>query len=460
MTCPRLAGRHTCTMPRSLTHAAYILAFTALCILGACAHAPGNPPLPGGTVSPNAGYRFEEIPATAQDDELFVCLAFSGGGSRAAAFAYGVLEKLHHMKLRFAGRETTLLEQVDCISSISGGSFPAAYYGLRGDAIFTEFRPKFVDRDIEGDLALRALNPVNTVRLLSPYFDRIDVAAELYNDTVFDGATYAHMLARNERPFIIVNATDLAIGKRFEFTQDQFDVVGSDLAGFPVARAVAASSAFPILLSPLTIQKHPVSNEDLLRKRYAKDHEEFYTNRRAYEFDWSRREYLRPDKRWVHLMDGGLADNTGLRAVDHSLRAGFIRSRLERRRIRHLAVITVNAYTRTKDEESESESGPGTGAVDLKTMTTAMDDFTLETVEGISELLNQVREEFGGVQTYAINLEFEGIEDKTERDYLWSIPTSFYVSPAQADRLIAVSRQLFRAHPDFRRLQRDLNITW
>ncbi len=432
-----------------------------LCLGIGCAHAPANTPLPGGTVDPNTGYRFDEIPATNSDDELFICLAFSGGGSRAAAFAYGVLEKLHHMKLNFGGRETTLLKEVDCISSISGGSFPAAYYGLRRNAVFEEFRPKFIDRDIEGDLALRALNPVNTVRMLSPYFDRIDVAAELYNDTVFDGATYAKIMERGERPFIIVNATDLAIGKRFEFTQDQFDVIGSDLAAFPVARAVAASSAFPILLSPLTIQKHPVRNDELLRKRYSTRHEKFYSDRRNYEFDWTRREYLRADKRWVHLMDGGLADNTGLRPITYGIREGFIHRRLERRRIRRLVVITVNAYTRSKDEESASESGPGTGAVDIKTMTTAMDDFSLDTIEETADLLQDMRAKFGGgLQVYAVNLEFEALRDEAERNYLWSIPTSFYVNRAQADRLIGVSEVLFRRHPDFQRLQRDLKIRW
>ena len=52
----------------------------------------------------------------------------------------------------------------------------------------------------------------------------------------------------------------MTLGARFEFTQDQFDLLCSDLSTVPVARAVAASSAFPILLSPLTLHNYSVDS--------------------------------------------------------------------------------------------------------------------------------------------------------------------------------------------------------
>ena len=90
-----------------------------------------------------SGYRFDNIaPGPKNSDSLLVVLTFSGGGTRAAAFAYGVLEKLRDTEIVWDGQRRRLLDEVDVISSVSGGSFPAAYYGLFGDGIFDEFPEK------------------------------------------------------------------------------------------------------------------------------------------------------------------------------------------------------------------------------------------------------------------------------------------------------------------------------
>ena len=65
-----------------------------------------------------------------RSSEMGLAVAFSGGGTRAAAFSYGVLEKLRDTWLVINGEETRLLDEIDVISSVSGGSFTAAYYGL------------------------------------------------------------------------------------------------------------------------------------------------------------------------------------------------------------------------------------------------------------------------------------------------------------------------------------------
>jgi NTE family protein len=127
---------------------------------------------------------------------------------------------------------------VDCIAGISGGSFTAAYYGLFGAQTFERFYDRFLVRDIQRELALSTLNPVNLARVASPYFSRIDLAGELYDTTVFEGATYA-ALAKRRRPFVILHATSMANGAPVEFTKDEFDFLGSDLGSFPVGRATA-----------------------------------------------------------------------------------------------------------------------------------------------------------------------------------------------------------------------------
>ena len=92
-------------------------------------------------VDVNAGQPYS-LTTWAQSEEAadFVFIvAFSGGGTRAAAMAYGVLEELRDTNIVIEGRESRLLDEVTHISSVSGGSFTSAYYGLYGDRIFNDF---------------------------------------------------------------------------------------------------------------------------------------------------------------------------------------------------------------------------------------------------------------------------------------------------------------------------------
>jgi len=76
--------------------------------------------------------------AGGRSDNLLVGLAFSGGGTRASALSYGILEALRDDTINLDGHERRLLDEVDIISSVSGGSFTVAYFGLFGDRIFIE----------------------------------------------------------------------------------------------------------------------------------------------------------------------------------------------------------------------------------------------------------------------------------------------------------------------------------
>ncbi len=155
-------------------------------LLAACASfTPGNPPL--AKYAPDAGYRFERLERGDNSDELFVIVTFSGGGTRAAALAYGVLEALRDTTIEWRGRRMALLDEVDVISSISGGSFPAAYYALRGRQIFDEFPDRFLYRPVQNDLIKRALSPSSWLKLAASDFGRSDLAAEFYHREVFAG---------------------------------------------------------------------------------------------------------------------------------------------------------------------------------------------------------------------------------------------------------------------------------
>jgi NTE family protein len=181
-------------------------------ILTGCATYPVNPSL--AQYDPQSGYRFENLTAPENSDSLFVILTFSGGGTRAAALSYGVLEKLRDTKIQWEGKERRLLDEVDVISSISGGSFTAAYYGLFGDEVFDpeKFRKVFLYRNIQSDLIVSMFNPINWFRLASPTFGRIDLAEEIYDREIFRQKSFSDLTSQGRRPFIMINATDMTMG--------------------------------------------------------------------------------------------------------------------------------------------------------------------------------------------------------------------------------------------------------
>jgi NTE family protein len=138
---------------------------------------------------------------------LFVILAFSGGGTRAAALSYGVLAQLQQVKFMSMNGERTLLDEVDVISSVSGGSFTSAYYGLYGDRIFVDYEERFLRSDVEGALLRGLLNPL---RWFSSH-GRTEMAVSYYQQSLFGDATFAD-LARRDAPLILINSSDLSTG--------------------------------------------------------------------------------------------------------------------------------------------------------------------------------------------------------------------------------------------------------
>jgi NTE family protein len=465
----------------SLIRAALALGVVLLSAAG-CAgfHYPVNTRL-GADVPQRSGYRFP-LPADAGDarDELFVCVALSGGGTRAAAFAYGVLRALADARIDHNGLGS-LLDEVDCVSGISGGAFAAASYVQMGPPdFFTKFKPQFLDQDVQGQLVAGAMNPVNLVRLMSPYFSRIDMAAELYGRLLYGDTTFrAREPAR--RPFLLLNATNMANGAGFEFTQDEFDFLGSDLGSVPLARAVAASSAFPFLLSPITVWSYPArlsEGASTVLEHALKDRD---TNVFRYTWARSHQELMTTGEKYIHLLDGGLADNIGARAIVNAFarESGFIRIRMSNGQIKRLVVIMVNARTSPPETLTRSPRAPGIVSVGMATATVPMENFSADTVELMQRMVNadwQMQRTLDdcnakvatcraprpepffstpAMRGCVIHLSFEGLP-AAERDELLSYPTSFSLTPEQVTKLIEAGPTLLASSEDFQRLLRVL----
>lgn len=470
----KVAGT-TVVTPMTITFAKIVSVLLLACMAPGCAHHRVNAPL--ALQNPKAGYRFETTPHEGNSDELFVILAFSGGGTRAAALSYGALEELRDTTLTIDGRKRRLLDEVDLISSVSGGSFTAAYYGLHGDGIFTDFEPRFLRRNVQGALALRMLSPVNWVRLASPHFNRIDMAAEYY-DGIFDGRTFRDLEQRGRRPFIVLNATDMSLVSRFEFTQDQFDVLGSDLSSYPISRAVAASSAFPILLSPLTVHNHaqpagykpPGWLENALEDRELAPREfACATAVKSYIDEKSPRGKSRP---FIHLLDGGLSDNVGLRGPAYAMTSAqnlWSMKGLLNTTIKHLVVITVNAKTDAPGAWDRKKDAPGLLGMFSVVSTGPMGNYSDETVQYVSDYLESARQNQaiaagfaklkGGAAPmlnkadfYHIEVNFQNVKDATEREYLLRVGTNFSLPKKAIDHLRASAAAQIRESGDMARL--------
>ena len=228
-----------------------LLCAVLLC-LGACASKDRNIALAPSDLRADYGYRGHAVEGQTMKDTLFI-LTFSGGGTRAAALAQGVLRELQATSI---GGGRTLLDEVDVISSVSGGSVTAGNFVANGPQSFDTFEQSFVRQDFMPQLIDAFINPVNIVRYALTSESRVDRLVDIFDDTIFHGQTFGDLGARRDRPFLMINAADMTTTLRFTFTQGRFDLLCSDLNRFRIAEAVAASSALPVGLTPITLTNY------------------------------------------------------------------------------------------------------------------------------------------------------------------------------------------------------------
>jgi NTE family protein len=441
-----------------------------------CAHYPVNQPIK--EVCVDAGYRAASMKAPENSDSLLLYLTFSGGGMRAAALSYGVLEELWKTEIVLDGRKRRLLDEVDGISSVSGGSFTAGYYGLFGDRIFEDFESKFLKKNIQRSLVLGALfNIANWVRLFSPAFARSDLAAEYYSKHVFGGGTFGDMAAR-KGPFIIITATEMTHGTRVEFTQDLFDVVCSDLSLFSVARAAAASSAVPMALTPITLRNYTGTCGFKTPEGFEKGLEGREPLKRQFHLFNDISPFLDPEKKpYIHLVDGGVGDNLGLKAVlDRIIARGSVWGTIKGtplEKVGKVVFIVVNAETKPDPKWDRTERVPTFGVMLASYSSIAIDRYNEETLallrESVGSWADEIRTQrckggavstspgsCGDIQFYVVEVKFDALKDETERMHFKRLPTALKLSPEEVDRSRDAAHRILAESGEFQRLLRDL----
>jgi len=469
-------------MPLKWSPVSLVVALAVL--LGGCATRPINAPIR--QASPSSGYQYQARERTSKPHDNLVILAFSGGGTRAAAFSYGVLETLRRTEVRGPRETARLLDEVNVITGVSGGTFTALAYGLYGDKLFDQYEKRFLKRDVQGELIARWLNPTKWPALSSPDWGRSELAAQLYDEILFNGATFAD-LDRGNGPLVSVMATDISTGSRFVFDQAFFDIICSDLDTVPLSRAAAASSAVPVVLTPVTINNYGGTCNYRV-PAWARQFTDAATTprpaaralKRLHELQSFTDSVQRP---YIHLVDGGISDNLGLRGVLDILETFEALHSLGRPtpldEVRRIGIFVVNSRSSPKTTWDASERAPGVVSLLVRASDVPIDAYSSDTVELLKDIkarweaLRTIRDSatltaargddpfFSEVRNapdaalYVVDVSFDALDDPKEVEYLQNLPTSLVLPDEAVDRLRAAANRIVLGSPEFQRLLRD-----
>ena len=448
------------------------LAIGLMSVLAGCEYVRPTMNAPLVQYDADYGYRSTNLPPskTGSTDGLFIVSSFSGGGARASALSYGVLRELARTPIRWDGVDKRLVDELNIINALSGGSFTAAYYALYGDRIFHDFEYRFLRKDWESELRSRIFrSPSNWLRLWSPYFGRAHVFSELLDEALFDGHTFGDLVAQRRRPMVFIHASDMATLSRFEFNQRQFDLLCSDLSQLPISVATASSAALPLVLSPISMTNYAGQCGYIPPAVLQEEKATAWGRQRANEL----RSYLDPKKRpYIHLLDGGLSDNIGMRAVlENTAYVGDLESTFQSlgaKKIRKLVYLMVSAETTPDPDQYMLNEIPGLMRVSRALVDIPINRYSTDTAELMRQAVSQWRRELrqrppgtDGIfapdaDIYFINASLSEITDPEEQARLMNIPTNLALTDEELDHLLLAASRLLRNDKEFQRLLRDL----
>ena len=458
-----------------------VLCVMILTLAPGCASRPINERIE--QVDPDSGYR----PTLLMDDQqendpaTFFVLSFSGGGTRAAALSYGVLEELNRYQFSMDEKQRRVIDEVDLIMGVSGGSFTALSYALYREKLFEEYETRFLKRNVQGALAKRMfLNPFNWFRMMGGKYGRSEIAAEYYDEILFSGATYNDLIELGG-PTAIAMGTALSTGTRLAFFQNDFDLICSDLGTFNLSRAAATSSAVPVALSPVTLNNYggscnykypPWVNDAIRPKEGATPSGRALARYREMQMIQDRQKHP-----YIHLVDGGVADNLGVRGVLEALEElSFSRGYRKQSGyggVSLIILIVVNAQSDRPNDWDLKEAPPNSIVQTLQSSGVPIANYTFDTVELMKELvedaswqrqlniaearlagasLEEAEARFRKVEMLVFDVSFNAIEDETERLYFQKLPTSFSLSDNEVDRLRDIAGVLLRQSPTYQKV--------
>jgi len=414
----------------------------------------------------------------AEQDADVVGLSFSGGGTRAAAFSFGVLTEMAQTPVR--GAAASMLDRLDFISGVSGGSVTAAYYGLRKRAALDDFRERFLLRNAEEGLETNLT--LGTIgKALAGGINDSQGFPRWLDANLFNGATFAEF-HETERPRVWINASDIYNRTPFVFSATTFNAMCSDLSKYPLANAVAASAAVPVAFAPVVIQTFPGKCNDPLPAWIAKARDDSHAPPMLNSYAKAINRYHDGQMPYIKLLDGGLVDNYGL--------SGFTIARLsadtpygplspqQAVKLRRAMFLVVDAKTGVSGNWINSVEGPSgvdlvkaaaDTAIDASVGTSftafdgAMGDWQSSLIKWRCGLSAAERAKYGArpgwncrdLKFFVGRLGFDQL-DPARAKVLEAIPTRFRLPADQVDDVIAAGRDALRSSPAFQAFARSM----
>ncbi|MBN0652063.1 patatin-like phospholipase family protein [Pseudomonas aeruginosa] len=402
---------------------------------------------------------------------VLVAVTLSGGGARAAAFGLGVLKELKRTEFTLDGRPTTLLDEVALVSGVSGGSILAAHYAAFGDQTLERFEPEFLLKPFESTLLKQVFYPNHLFDLTSPWFGRTHILAQRL-DELYEGMTFGDVRKNSKAPSLMITATDLTTGAPFDFTPEQFALICSDLNSVPLSFAVASSSAVPIILSPMTLHNFSDRCGKALfpPDRSASGSPDF----RIQMLQQSSEGYLDANARpYIHLVDGGVSDNLGIRLmIDRLMANGSVYNSfpgVPRHSIRRIVLVAVNSARDLATRVDLSDEVPSTGEV-LETLLygagareTQMTLALLENdIKRMAAELDEARSRedspfSADVEIHLINVSLRDLDEPDIRTSLLRVPTAFTIEAFDVRALQDAGSAALRSSNAFQRLKQSLD---
>jgi NTE family protein len=438
-------------------------------LLGACAttfNEPINIP-----VESNADIAPLATPPDVRGDTA-VALAFSGGGTRAAAFAFGAMRGLDRLPTRSGG---TYFDRVIFISGVSGGSVAAAYFGLKGRAALADFRERFLLRNAEEDLNTR-VSLVNIARSMDGGVNDSSRLAGWLDQNLYEGATLADLFAPG-KPVVWINASDLYNRTPFLFSPMTFQALCSDPRKYPVSQAVAASAAVPIAFVPIVVASFSNACSVPLPPWVDRVLASPTAGAQVRAFAQALKRYRDPEQvRFVKLADGGITDNFGLSGIVIAREAAgqpyAPLSRDKAVKLRHVVFIIVNSGLGPRGEWARTVQGPSgsdmIGAITDTAINSAVrsgfDAFRLS-VKGWEDATRKWRCTLSRAQAAKLgatgdwrcsNISFDIVEisfdqlDGARAAQLDQVPTRFHLPEEQVDLVAQAGTDAMLAHPTVR----------
>lgn len=398
---------------------------------------------------------------------VMVAVTLSGGGARAAAFGLGVLRELKASRFMLAGQPTTLLDQTALISGVSGGSILAAHYASFGDQTLERFEPDFLLVPFESRLIREAFWPVGLYRLTSPWYGRSQVLAERL-DALYGGRTFGDVRRRAGAPELMITATDMTTGAPFDFTPEQFRLICSDLDATPLSFAVAASSAVPMLLSPITVRNH--ADECPAISAAAPPAAQDYRTRMLVNTELGYRNAK--DRPFIHLVDGGVTDNLGVRLMlDRLVAAGSMQSNFAdapEGSIRRMVLVTVNSERGLAERVDGSDRVPTTSQVLESLIFGAGSRETQITLGLLNDDLRRWRDEIrrtrgqpgspfaSDAEVHVVSVSLHDVQDDKIRHSLLRVPTAFTIEAQDVRDLQQAGADALRDSSAYQALMQSL----